>query len=644
MVIARQLALTCRELAHNTSMKRVTLHDLVRVARGAGLVADRYVVQTKPAIATRVSRARHHAVELSKIIMDIASERLKENSSQESQQPYESDNHGQQSSVTAASGAPPVPPTTEPKAPAAPPPLPDLIGFSALQHEDGDIKVNSAVTSLSNASSSGPLPPVAASPMREQSVPSTQLARMWGFGSLAARMAMGAAVDSTSRAFLLQAAPASGSAQAGQSQYHMSDENAERLAETLCRMRGAALKIGQMLSVQDEGMLPPALAKALDRVKQSADYMPMKQLESQLETEMGADWRSRFKDFDKMPIAAASIGQVHRATLLDGTAVAIKIQYPGVATSIESDLGNLKRLVTLTNILPPGLFIDQIIQVASAELAIECDYLAEAASQTRYRQLVINDSILSRHLSVPEVYPELSTRRILTSRFVNGVTIDKTTLLPQAVRNAIARTILINTMRELFEWRFIQSDPNFGNFLYDDSGPVKTVHMIDFGASRQYPKLFVDGYMKIVWAAANLDRRTVLEVSKELKFLTGDETPEMMNAHVEAALVVGEAFRSHDKFDFGNSKLTQRIGKFGSIFMKYRLTPPPSEAYSLHRKLAGAILLCIKLKAHITCRDILERCGRSMEFMLFFLNFPRSFLFPVPTGPHVIQHILRVQF
>jgi aarF domain-containing kinase len=120
--------------------------------------------------------------------------------------------------------------------------------------------------------------------------------------------------------------------------------------------------------------------------------------------------------------------------------------------------------------------------------------------------------------------------------------------------------------------------------------------------------------MKVVWAAANRDRDTILNVSKELKFLTGDETSEMVEAHIEAALVVGEAFRSHDKFDFGNSKLTQRIGQYGGVFMKYRLTPPPTEAYSLHRKLAGAILLCIKLKAVITCRDILEQTYTKYSF------------------------------
>jgi aarF domain-containing kinase len=183
---------------------------------------------------------------------------------------------------------------------------------------------------------------------------------MWGFGSLGVRMAFGAVGDSAFRAI------------SGDSKTGISDANAERLAEALCRMRGAALKIGQMLSLQDDGILPSPLAKALDRVKQAADYMPKHQLEKQLKDQLGADWREKLLEFDYIPIAAASIGQVHRAKLLDGTDVAMKIQYPGVADSIESDLNNLKRLLSMTNMLPPGLFIDQIMTVAREELLVEC--------------------------------------------------------------------------------------------------------------------------------------------------------------------------------------------------------------------------------------------------------------------------------
>ena len=242
------------------------------------------------------------------------------------------------------------------------------------------------------------------------------------------------------------------------------------------------------------------------------------------------------------------------------------------------------------------------------------DYYIEAASQTRYRDLVMSDPQLSRHTSVPLVYPELSSRRVLTSTFVSGVAIDKAILLPQAVRNAIARTMLILTIREVFEWRFIQSDPNFGNFLYDD--PERMVNLIDFGAAREYPKSFVDGYMRLVWAAANEDREGLLSISKEVGFLTGDETPEMTKAHLETGLVFGEPFRKNESYDFGASNLSRRLGKYGEVFLKYRLTPPPPEAYSLHRKLAGAILLSIKLKANIPCRDILETTFKQYNFQV----------------------------
>ena len=537
------------------------------------MVMDQLIAQNRGEVAARMMNAGHHANEFVKVLIDIAKEKMQEH--------------------PADPAAAHRPTQSEAASPA------DLIGFSAIQGEELKVKID---PQSSNARKTM---------MREQPVPSTQLGRLMGFGSLAARMMVGAAVDRVTYT------GGGGTKDSKKSyRYQMSEQNAERLAEALCRMRGAALKLGQMLSVQDEGMLPPALAAALDRVKQSADYMPMKQLDQQLVAELGSSWREKFLEFDKVPVAAASIGQVHRAKLLDGTVVAMKIQYPGVAASIESDLNNLKRLVTMTGLVPPGLFIDEIIRVASTELAVECDYVAEAASQMRYRALVSADPVLSQHLSVPEVFHDLSTKQVLTSRFVPGVTIDKTINLPQSIRNAIARTILINTMRELFEWRFIQSDPNFGNFLYDDvTDPVKrTIHMIDFGASREYPKPFVDGYMKIVWAAANKDRDTILQVSRELKFLTGDESPEMSEAHVEAALVVGEAFMANEKFDFASSKLTQRIGQYGGTFMKYRLTPPPAEAYSLHRKLAGAILLCIKLQAKITCRDILEQTWKTYDF------------------------------
>ena len=120
------------------------------------------------------------------------------------------------------------------------------------------------------------------------------------------------------------------------------------------------------------------------------------------------------------------------------------------------------------------------------------DYEEEARNQMKYREFILNDEILKKHTSVPEVIKSLSTKEVLTSTFVPGVAIDKAINLSQSIRNAIARTVLILTFRELFEWRFIQSDPNFANFLYDNSSRI--IHLIDFGASREYSKDFVGSH------------------------------------------------------------------------------------------------------------------------------------------------------
>ena len=289
----------------------------------------------------------------------------------------------------------------------------------------------------------------------ERAVPSSPMARIFGFGSLAAKVMLGTAAEAARNI----GNPTRSSI--------ASDANTEKLVETLCTMRGAALKLGQMLSIQDEAVVPPALAVALERVRQGAHIMPKKQLYKQMQQELGLDWREKVGEFDDTPIAAASIGQVHRGSLLDGQLVAMKVQYPGVAESIESDLLNLKRLITYTNFLPKGLYMDSILKSAQTELVLECDYLNEQENQMKFRHLVAQDSYMNARFVVPRVHPEMSTSRILTSDLMAGVAIDKILHLPQKIRNRIALRILVLTIKELFAWRFMQTDPNWSNFLYN---------------------------------------------------------------------------------------------------------------------------------------------------------------------------------
>jgi aarF domain-containing kinase len=182
-----------------------------------------------------------------------------------------------------------------------------------------------------------------------------------------------------------------------------------------------------------------------------------------LRTELGDDWADKFSEFEKVPVAAASIGQVHRARLPDGAVVAVKVQYPGVADSIDSDLDNLKSLLLLGNLLPRGLFLESSVAAARKELGWETDYVREAASTVEFGRLLANDP----DFVVPAVVESLSTKEILTTTWAKGVPIGQLERASQATRDWIATKMLDLCLRELFVFKFMQTDPNWTNFFYD---------------------------------------------------------------------------------------------------------------------------------------------------------------------------------
>ncbi|KAL3675303.1 hypothetical protein R1sor_025251 [Riccia sorocarpa] len=440
---------------------------------------------------------------------------------------------------------------------------------------------------------------------RERRVPSTSIGRAFGFAGLGAGLAWGTLQESAKRLWGGQ-----GVAPPGQSVLSpfMTEQNAERIALALCRMRGAALKVGQMLSIQDESLVPPQVLAALESVRQGADVMPRKQLTKVLDKEFGLDWQSRLASFDFEPLAAASIGQVHRAVLKDGREVAMKIQYPGVANSIDSDIDNVKRLLDYTNLIPKGLYLDQAMKVAKEELARECNYEYEAVSQKRFKDLLKDEP----GFHVPDVIDEFCSKCVMTSELVAGVSIDKVSQMDQKIKNDVGERLLRLTLKELFVFRFMQTDPNWGNFLYDKS--TDTINLIDFGAAREYPKKFVDDYLRMVLACANKDRDQVREMSIRLGFLTGEESRTMIEAHTQAAFVTGEPFANPGLFDFRATNMTRRVSELGVTMLRERMTPPPDEAYSLHRKLSGAFLACVKLGAVFPCREMLLDFSRDYKF------------------------------
>ncbi|PWV14772.1 putative ABC1 protein [Trypanosoma cruzi] len=424
------------------------------------------------------------------------------------------------------------------------------------------------------------------------SVPSTRITRAAGFASLFVQLGWDHLVERNGEGIL-------------------SSQSHKRVVNTLRRMRGVVLKLGQMLSIQDPATVPQYVLQLFEQVRDSAYAMSREQLDQTLAKEYGnINWRKDFfVEFDDEPIGAASIGQVHRATIKgEGDTkiehVAVKVQYPGVAASIDSDIANLKMLISL-HLLPPGMFVDRILQDLRQEFLLECRYKIEAAKQVRYAALIKQEPELQEVFVVPKVYEFLSTENVLVTQFATGIPVDRLANISgvQDLKNYVAERMLLLTLTELFRWHFMQTDPNYANFLFD--AEKNKISLIDFGAAREYSEEFVKDYMDVVAAAARQDREKIIEKSIKLGFLTGNEMKPLLDAHAASVELLGRPFRHHDKpFDFSAENLPSKIQEHVPTIIKLRLRPPPTPVYSLHRRISGIILLATKLKATVNSGEM----------------------------------------
>jgi predicted unusual protein kinase regulating ubiquinone biosynthesis (AarF/ABC1/UbiB family) len=372
---------------------------------------------------------------------------------------------------------------------------------------------------------------------------------------------------------------------------------AERLARRLSRMRGAAMKVGQMLSMVDEELLPPEFSAALAILRDSADTMPAAQVRKVLAREYGRGWQKRFRSFDFEPIAAASIGQVHTAVAADGRELALKIQYPGIADSIESDVDNLAAAWKAARILPLDLGLDGIAEETKRQLLQEADYRTEAGYLRQYRALLAGDE----RFLVPDVHDDLTTSQILAMDRILGLPLEDVMSPehPQETRDEVAARLLELVFRELFEFHLMQTDPNFSNYFLLADG--RTLGLLDFGATRPLSPELCERYRDLLRAVFRGDRTGVRRAAVEIGLLREGDPEHRTDPFVDLIQLVFESLSRTGTYDFGASNLMVRARDAGMelVFRHGFLRAPPPETMFLHRKLDGTLMLCARLPRHL---------------------------------------------
>jgi predicted unusual protein kinase regulating ubiquinone biosynthesis (AarF/ABC1/UbiB family) len=393
---------------------------------------------------------------------------------------------------------------------------------------------------------------------------------------------------------------------------------AEKLAEALGSLKGSVMKAGQMLSLYAQYFLPPEAVQVLAGLQDDTAPVDWSVIEPVLRRALGRE-RLAELEIDETPLAAASLGQAHRARRRsDGAELVLKVQYPGVADAIESDITTLSRLLGMTRLAPRGLDLTPVFNEVREMLHREVDYAHEARFTQEFAERLSGDP----RFVVPTIYPEYSTDMLLTMSYESGLSIraPEVDALPQARRNDLAAAFMELFLTEFFDWGMVQTDPHFGNYRIrlQPGQPPKLV-LLDFGATRVFGRGFIDGYRRILSGALIGPREELYEGARQIGLMSERFPPQVMEAFAELIELIMEPFREAGEpgarpqlmnadgaYRFADSDLLPRAAQKAarnSLSRYFRV--PPREIVFLHRRLAGAFMACGALRAELAARPLL---------------------------------------
>ena len=377
--------------------------------------------------------------------------------------------------------------------------------------------------------------------------------------------------------------------------------NALKITQQLSQMRGAAMKVGQLISMDAGDLLPPEMAAVLARLRSDAHAMPERQVRAVLTANWGAQWQQRFESFSFTPVAAASIGQVHRAVTRDGRNMAVKIQYPGVRKSISSDVNNVASLLRLSGLLPKTLDIAPLLLEAKRQLREEANYEAEGAHLLRFSKLLAD----APEFVVPVLHSDFTTKNVLAMSFVEGVPVESMLDAPQSERDRMLRMLVGLLFRELFEFGLMQTDPNFATYRYDPES--QQLVLLDFGATRSFTPTLGSAYKDLMGAFMAGDRDAMTQAAIAIGYFDEKTLLKHQIAVLDMFEMALEPLRLDGAFDFGDSDMAKRLREAGMALGLDRdfWHIPPIDTLFLHRKLGGLYLLAARLKARVNVRELL---------------------------------------
>lgn len=378
-----------------------------------------------------------------------------------------------------------------------------------------------------------------------------------------------------------------------------------QIADTLGEMKGAVMKVGQIAS-QYKDIFPPEVARAIAKLQRQAPAMPFVEIKQQVEKELGKPLEQIFRHFEEQPFAAASIGQVHKATLPNGTEVVVKVQYPGVDEACESDLKQVRLALRLMGVLKVDKKLqDRLFKEIQDSLHEELNYEIEAQNLQVFKTF---HQALDSKIIIPKVYTEYSSRRILTLSLEKGESIETASTWDLTVRNDIGRRLIRALGQEIFFLKRFHCDPHPGNFAFREDG---SVIIYDFGGVKTLSSEIISHFKSLVRAARQQNIATIENHLMDLDALAEkDKFPEeLYTAWLEILL---RPLMTH--YDFAENsahhdgvKLVKKSLKYWDVFK------PSPDTLMVNRTISGQYWNLIHLKVNDNLNDLFEELVPSID-------------------------------